>query len=88
MLGGDRQPYRSMIGELEDSPHFPHVLRNFQTEFIGHAVVLLGIYKPLIRYLQQLNIPEQEMTDLCSGSGEPAITIFSQSGRFTRLNLT
>ena len=28
------------------------------------------------------------MTDLCSGSGEPAISIFKQCGSFTRLELT
>lgn len=74
--------------ELEDYERFPTLLRNFQTEFIGFLVVRFRIYKPFIHYLRSRNLPRQPMTDLCSGSGEPARYIFRKCKCFRNLILT
>lgn len=74
--------------ELEDFSNFPPWLRNFQTEFIGFVVVRFNIYKAFIKYIHSLSLPQQPMTDLCSGSGQPAIYIFEQSKCFSQLILT
>lgn len=74
--------------ELEDYPWFPAFLRDFQTAFIGFVVVRFAVYKPLIDHVNALQLPPQPITDLCSGSGEPAISIFKQCPGFTRLELT
>src|SRR5688500_4958757 len=74
--------------ELEDYNWFPSFLRNFQTEFIGFAVLKLKVYDVFIRHLRTLPLPEQPMFGLCSGSGEPAITIFRKSNCFTHLYLS
>ena len=74
--------------ELEDYSWFPNVLRNFQTEFIGFIVSQFNVYIPFVEHLKNLSLPVQTMTDLCSGSGEPAISIFKKSKCFNRLVLT
>ena len=74
--------------ELEDLPYFPSLLRNFQTEFIGFIVVRFKVYQAFIKYIQSLSYPLQPMTDLCSGSGEPAKHIFKESNCFSRLILS
>lgn len=74
--------------ELEDITWFPSVLRNFQTEFIGFVVTAFRVYQPFIRHLRSLELPPQPMTDLCSGSGQPAISIFRKTNCFTHLTLT
>lgn len=74
--------------ELEDQNWFPTVLRNFQTEFIGYVVSRFQFYRAFILYLNQLNLVKKPLTDLCSGSGEPAISIFKQSKCFSNLLLT
>lgn len=74
--------------ELEDYKSFPVFLRNFQTDFIGFAVVKLRVYDVFVNYLKRLSLVKQPMTDLCSGSGEPAITIFKNCDRFSELVLT
>ncbi|MEO5645305.1 MAG: class I SAM-dependent methyltransferase [Bacteroidia bacterium] len=74
--------------ELEDQKWFSSLLRNFQTEFIGFIVVRLRVYDVFIQELKKITLPSCPMVDLCSGSGEPAITIFRKSNRFTRLILT
>lgn len=74
--------------ELEDYSWFPSVLRNFQTEFIGFVVARFKVYDIFIRHLQHLSLPPQPQTDLCSGSGEPAISIFRKSNCFTQLSLS
>lgn len=74
--------------ELEDYNWFPTVLRNFQTEFIGFVVSKFNIYGTFVEHLKSLSLPEQTMTDLCSGSGEPAISIFKKSNCFSQLILT
>jgi hypothetical protein len=76
------------VKELEDYPGFPSLLRNFQTEFIGYLVVRFNAYKAFVNYLDALFIPEKQMMDLCSGSGEPAISIFKNTGNFNRLVLS
>lgn len=74
--------------ELEDYNWFPHVLRNFQTEFIGFAVRTFNVYDVFVQYINALTLFVQPMTDLCSGSGEPAISIFRKSNCFSRLTLS
>jgi hypothetical protein len=74
--------------ELEDKSWFPESFRNYQTDFIGFACVKLNIYKKFSDYLSKLAFPGQTMTDLCSGSGEPAVSIFRRSGQFERLYLS
>ncbi len=74
--------------ELEDHNWFPSVLRNFQTEFIGFVVVTFNVYDDFIRHLKTLPLRVQTMSDLCSGSGEPAISIFRKSNCFSHLTLS
>ncbi len=79
---------QGLVKELEDYSWFPSVLRNFQTEFIGFVVSRFNVYDAFIKHLNDLSLTEQSMTDLCSGSGEPAITIFRKSNCFSRLSLS
>lgn len=74
--------------ELEDNTWFPTPLRNFQTDFIGFVVTAFNIYAPFIDRLKTVSFSPQRMYDLCSGSGEPAISIFHKSNRFTQLTLS
>lgn len=74
--------------ELEDYSWFPPLLRDFQLEFIGFVVTKFNVYDVFISYIQSLSLPLGSMTDLCSGSGEPAITIFRQSNCFNQLTLS
>ena len=74
--------------ELEDYSWFPAILRNFQTEFIGFVVTTFNVYNVFIQHLKTLPLSVQSMTDLCSGSGEPAITIFRKSNCFSSLLLS
>ncbi len=74
--------------ELEDYRWFPAVLRNFQTEFIGFVVTTFNVYGVFIQHLKTLSLSERSMTDLCSGSGEPAISIFRKSNCFSHLSLS
>ncbi len=74
--------------ELEDLPWFPSVLRNDQTAFIGYVVNRFRVYRPFVRHLRSLTLAPTLMVDLCSGSGAPAVRIFRECGRFTRLTLT
>jgi hypothetical protein len=76
------------VKELEDHSWFPPVLRNFQTEFIGFVVATFNVYDVFVQYLKTLMLPVQPMTDLCAGSGEPAISIFRISNCFSRLFLS
>jgi hypothetical protein len=74
--------------ELEDYHWFPPVLRNFQTDFIGFVVSRFSVYDGFIQHIKNLPMPLESMSDLCSGSGEPAISIFKKSKRFSRLLLS
>lgn len=74
--------------ELEDFVWFPAMLRNFQTEYIGFAVVLLGVYDVFAIHLGKERQRSLTMTDLCSGSGQPAVSIFRKSQAFRRLVLS
>jgi hypothetical protein len=76
------------VKELEDYSWFPPFLRNFQTEFIGFVVNTFNVYGVFIQHLKTLSLPVQSMTDLCSGSGEPAISIFRKSNCFSHLSLS
>lgn len=73
--------------ELEDFEHFPAILRQYQMEYIGYAVRIAGIYNPLISCLKKQG-KRQTMYDLCSGSGQPAQSIYNKSGAFDKLILS
>jgi len=72
--------------ELEDHKWFPNTLRNFQTEYIGFVVKTFNVYMPFVKTLPSKQ--GKSMVDLCSGSGEPAISIFTDSNGFSDLTLT
>lgn len=74
--------------ELEDHAWFPSEFRNYQTGFTGFVAVHSRVYSGFIRYLETFSFSQRKMTDLCSGSGEPAISIFRKSGQFRNLQLT
>lgn len=74
--------------ELEDYKWFPKKLRQYQTDYIGFAAIISGIYKPFISYLKKEQKTGVPMFDLCSGSGEPAVSIYKKSGVFSSLTLS
>lgn len=74
--------------ELEDYNGFPAILRNFQTDYIGFVVKTFSIYKPFIELLKSHQKEGNIMFDLCSGSGEPAISIYKKSKVFKALFLS
>lgn len=74
--------------ELEDYAWFPPDIRNLQTDFIGFVVVRFNVYDGFVHHLKTMSLSVQVMYDLCSGSGEPAISIFRKSNCFSRLTLT
>jgi hypothetical protein len=74
--------------ELEDYNWFPPLLRNFQTDYIGFVVANFNIYSTFINYLNMQVDRKTVMFDLCSGSGEPAVTIFTESKNYTTLRLS
>lgn len=59
--------------ELEDHSWFPKSLRAYQTDFLGFISKFLGIYKPAESFLNQRIKPNDQLIDLASGSGIPAI---------------
>jgi hypothetical protein len=73
--------------ELEDQNWFPSWLRNFQTEFIGLISLQSGIYSEFITHINKMHLPEK-MSDLCSGSGQPALHIFKNCDAFQILSLS
>lgn len=74
--------------ELEDYPWFPATLRKYQTDFIGFVVSKFNIYQGFIEYLNKENIKSKFQYDLCSGSAEPASTIFKSTNCFSDLVLS
>ena len=74
--------------ELEDYAWFPVMFRRFQMDFIGYVVTTFNFYDVFIQHLQKKENTSMPMFDLCSGSGEPAITIFKKSSSFTSLTLS
>lgn len=60
--------------ELEDYSWFPNFLRVQQMEYIGWLVVFLDTYKTLAPIADSLlsTLDDRKITDLCSGSGQPA----------------
>ncbi|MBK8612440.1 MAG: hypothetical protein IPN85_02960 [Flavobacteriales bacterium] len=74
--------------ELEDLPWFPAKLRDYQTEHIGFLATRMPVYDVFLAYLRR-NAPRRgPQVDLCSGSGEPAVTLYRRGGFFTDLTLT
>jgi hypothetical protein len=59
-----------------------------QTAFIGYVVSKFKIYQALITHINSQKTENSNMFDLCSGSGEPALTIFKASQSFDHLILS
>jgi len=76
------------LKELEDYEWFPKLWRRYQTDYIGFVVAKFLIYKAFISYISTKENLSEKMFDLCSGSGEPAISIFQKSGVFKHLTLS
>ncbi len=74
--------------ELEDRHWFPSLFRNYQTDFIGFLVTRFHFYDPFVDSLRARSFTPRPLWDLCSGSGEPAISIFKECGQFTTLTLS
>lgn len=66
------------IKELEDYAWFPPVLRKFQVEIIGEIACRMKVYSCLVDDLSSLTNVRKEVTDLCSGSGLPALCLISE----------
>ena len=69
-----------MIKELEDYNWFPQLFRHFQTAYIGSIIKWTKFYKPLVPVVQHL-LNENKINniqDLCSGSGMPAVFMQQQ----------
>jgi hypothetical protein len=75
------------VKELEDYTWFPQLLRRFQTDYIGFFVMKFRFYDPFVSHLKQLNWNGKQF-DLCSGSGQPALSIFQSSKGFDSLILS
>ena len=65
------------LRELEDFAWFPAILRKYQMELIGNMSTWLLVYSSSITFLRELLVKYRitKITDLCSGSGLPAIHI-------------
>jgi hypothetical protein len=65
------------IKELEDYDWFPTILRKYQMEFIGIIVSKFSLYKQVATDIKKILIAANitKMVDLCSGSGEAAISV-------------
>lgn len=74
--------------ELEDYQWFPNILRQFQMDFIGFIVTKFNFYDVFIHHLKKEITMPLPMYDLCSGSGEPAISIFQKNNLFSELILS
>lgn len=74
--------------ELEDYSWFPLILRKFQMDFIGYVVTKFHFYDVFIQHVQKQNLGNPIMYDLCSGSGEPAMYIYSKSKCFNDVLLS
>ena len=74
-----------MIKELEDYNWFPQLFRHFQAAYIGSIIKWTKFYKPLVPVVQQLLNENKidNIQDLCSGSGMPAVFMQQQlSGNY------
>ncbi len=74
--------------ELEDQPWFPALLRQFQTDHIGYVATRWPGYDALLPLLMDPVRVARAQVDLCSGSGEPAITVHRLSLSAEPLTLT
>ncbi len=74
--------------ELEDYDWFPKILRQYQTDYIGSVVKWFNAYSPIIDYLNSQAFYAKTNWDLCSGSSEPALSIFKKQNKFDKLILS
>jgi len=65
------------LKELEDFDWFPPMLRKYQMELIGILVSKFGFYHQVVKMIKRdlLKFNKAHITDLCSGSGLPAIYV-------------
>ncbi len=74
--------------ELEDLPWFPRLLREYQGQYIGWLAVRSGVYEPLLAHWDKRSAFGHVRVDLCSGSGEPALSLHRSVGSLEQLTLT
>lgn len=74
--------------ELEDQRWFPQRLRAYQMEYIGWLVVRMDAYRALVAHWRDHGPIGAVRVDLCSGSGEPAMSVHYAASPFQRLTLT
>jgi ubiquinone/menaquinone biosynthesis C-methylase UbiE len=70
------------LKELEDFDWFPAIFRKYQMELIGVLVSKFGIYRHVSHMIHE-DLIQQKMssiTDLCSGSGLPAVFVHKNIG--------
>lgn len=77
-----------LLKELEDFEWFPSLLRQYQMDFIGFVVAQFKVYQPFIDYIKQVPKSSDNWVDWCSGSGEPAISIFQKVESYGHLELS
>ncbi|MBK8623438.1 MAG: hypothetical protein IPN79_17170 [Saprospiraceae bacterium] len=68
------------LKELEDFHWFPAILRKYQMELIGIMVSFFGFYRHIALTIKK-DIRRHDIgfvTDLCSGSGYPAVYVYNQ----------
>ncbi|HMU03438.1 MAG TPA: hypothetical protein PJ990_07425 [Saprospiraceae bacterium] len=65
------------LKELEDFDWFPPMLRKYQMELIGILVSKFGFYHQVVKMIKRdlIKFNKAHITDLCSGSGLPAIYV-------------
>ncbi|HMR87758.1 MAG TPA: hypothetical protein PKD51_06370 [Saprospiraceae bacterium] len=65
------------LKELEDFDWFPPMLRKYQMELIGILVSQFGFYHQVVKMIKRdlIKFNKAHITDLCSGSGLPAIYV-------------
>jgi hypothetical protein len=70
------------LKEIEDYDWFPVILRKYQMELIGIMVSRFGFYRHISQIIKEDLIHQNisRITDLCSGSGLPAVYIHKNIG--------
>ena len=76
--------------ELEDTSWFPNILRDQQLGYIGWLVQFIDLYRPIRKLLATWITASRSSTvfDLCSGSGEPMVSISKSFSSGTDISLS
>lgn len=75
-----KTPLFVKLQELEDFHWFPAILRKHQMELIGILVSFFGFYRKIADTIKKEMVQHHihHATDLCSGSGSPAVYVFKR----------